>query len=174
MKQRQLSYRAIARQLGRSPSTVCRELQRNQMSEGIYLPHTAQLKMQQQRQSAKTAFEQISQEILAQVKARLHQYHNPQQIAGRLQREAQQTVSHETIYQMIYRDYERLEGYAQYLRQSHIRWQKRETKQCKRGIIPHRVGIEQRSSIAEEKTQIGHWEGNTIIGRNHMGAIAPM
>jgi IS30 family transposase len=34
------------------------------------------------------------------------------------------------------------------------------------------VGIEQRPSIASAKTQIGHWEGDTIIGGNHLGAIA--
>ena len=39
-------------------------------------------------------------------------------------------------------------------------------------MIPNRIGIEQRPSIAAEKTQIGHWEGDTIIGGNHLGAIA--
>ena len=36
----------------------------------------------------------------------------------------------------------------------------------------NRVGIEDRPAIAEEKTEIGHWEGDTIIGGNHLGAIA--
>ena len=36
----------------------------------------------------------------------------------------------------------------------------------------NRVGIEARPAIAEEKTEIGHWEGDTIIGGNHLGAIA--
>jgi IS30 family transposase len=172
LKQQQLSNRSIARHLGRSASTISRELQRNQTAEGIYLPDTAHMKMQQRRQAAKTPFSSISSACIAQLKARLQQYHSPQQIAGRLKREGQPSVSHETIYQMIYRNYEGMGLYAQYLRQSPIRRQKRGSKQSKRGVIPNRIGIEQRPSIAAEKTQIGHWEGDTIIGGNHLGAIA--
>lgn len=172
LKQQQFSNRAIARQLGRSASTIARELQRNQMAEGMYLPDSAQVKMQQRRQAAKKQFGSIPSSCIAQIKARLQQYHSPQQIAGRLKREGQPTASHETIYQMIYRDYEGMGSYARYLRQSQIRRQKRRGKQGKRGMIPNRIGIEQRPSIVAEKTQIGHWEGDTIIGGNHLGAIA--
>ena len=73
---------------------------------------------------------------------------------------------------MIYHNYEGMGAYAQSLRQSHIRRQKRKSQRSKRGLIPNRVGIEMRPSIAEEKRQIGHWEGDTIIGGNHLGAIA--
>jgi transposase, IS30 family len=128
--------------------------------------------MQQRRQRAKTAFEQLSPATVSQIKARLKQYHSPQQIAGRLKREGQPTVSHETIYQMIYYDYAGMRVYARYLRQFHIRRQKRKSQRSKRGLIPNRVGIEMRPSIAEEKRQIGHWEGDTIVGANHLGAIA--
>jgi IS30 family transposase len=138
----------------------------------MYLPDTAQAKTQQRRQSAKTAFIGIPNESIVAVKAGLQQSHSPEQIAGRLKQQGQPTVSHETIYQMIYRDYQGMGGYAVYLRQSHLKRQKRSSKQSKRGVIPNRVGIEQRPSIAEEKTQIGHWEGDTIIGANHLGAIA--
>lgn len=172
LKQEQFSNRVIARHLGRSPSTICRELKRNQSQAEIYLPDTAQVKMQQRRQAAKTPFSSIPGSCIAQVKARLQQYHSPQQIAGRLKREGQPVASYETIYQMIYQNYEDMGLYAQYLRQSHIRRQKRSSKQSKRGMIPSRIGIEQRPSIAAEKTQIGHWEGDTIIGGNHLGAIA--
>ncbi len=172
LQQQHLSNRKIARQLGRSPSTIARELQRNQTAVGVYLPDSAQGKMQQRRKAAKTTFGSITPECIIQVKLRLEQYHSPEQIAGRLKREGKPTVSHETIYQMIYQDYAGMGTYARYLRQSHIRRQKRGAKQGKRGVIPNRIGIEQRPSIATEKTQIGHWEGDTIIGGNHLGAIA--
>jgi len=172
LKQNQLSNRAIARQLRRAPSTISRELARNQSHEGLYLPDTAHLKMQQRRQAAKSSFEGIASECIAQVKARLQEYHSPQQIAGRLQREGMPTVSHETIYQMIYQDYQGMGIYAQNLRHSHRQRQRRGQQQQKRGVIPNRVGIEQRPAIADQKTEIGHWEGDTIIGGNHLGAIA--
>lgn len=172
LKQKQLSHRAIARQLGRSPSTIACELKRNGNGEGTYLPDTAQAKMQQRREVSKTAFVGIANECIIQVKAGLQQYHSPEQIAGRLQQQGQASVSHETIYQMIYQDYQGMGRYGVYLRQSHIKRQKRSSKLQKRGVIPHRVGIEQRPSIADEKRQIGHWEGDTMIGGNHQGAIA--
>ena len=37
----------------------------------------------------------------------------------------------------------------------------------KRGQIPHRVGIEEGPAIVETSTQIGHWEGDTVIGADH-------
>ncbi len=172
LQQKQLSIRSIARHLGRSASTICRELQRNQTVEGIYLPDTAQHQMQTRRQGAKNQFEQISLTTVSQVKLSLKQYHSPEQIAGRLKREGQPTVSHETIYRMIYHNYEGMGAYVQYLRQSHIRRRKRKSQRSKRGLIANRVGIEMRPSIAEEKRQIGHWEGDTIVGGNHLGAIA--
>lgn len=132
----------------------------------------AQHQMQTRRQGAKNQFEQIALTTVTQVKIRLKQYHSPEQIAGQLKREGQPTVSHETIYQMNYHNYEGMGAYAQYLRQSHIRRQKRKSQRSKRGLIANRVRIEMRSSIAEEKRQIGHWEGDTIIGGNQLGAIA--
>jgi len=89
--------RSIARHLGRSPSTICRELQRNQTVKGVYLPDTAQHQMQTRRQGAKNQFEQITLTTVTQVKIRLKQCHSPKQIAGRLKPEEQPTVSHETI-----------------------------------------------------------------------------
>lgn len=168
----QLSIRGIARQMGRSHSTISRELRRNQSKDGLYLPDTAQVQRQQRRQAAKTAFQSVGDECLEQVKARLQQYHSPQQIAGRLKYQGQSGVSHESIYQMIYQNYKGMGRYSRFLRHSHIKRQHRGSSRQKRGLIPNRVGIEQRPAIAEAKTQLGHWESDTIVGANHLGAIA--
>lgn len=176
----QLSIRGIARQMGRSHSTISRELRRNQSQDGFYLPDTAQVQMLQRRQSSKSAFQNVGEACIEQIKARLQQYHSPAQIAGRLKYQSQQSVSHESIYQMIYQNYQGMGQYARFLRQAHIKRQHRGRSRRKRGLIPiHlrwgealRVGIEQRPTIADAKTQLGHWEGDTIIGANHRGAIA--
>lgn len=76
------------------------------------------------------------------------------------------------MYQMIYQNHADMGAYRRYLRHSHIQRQHRAAKRQKRGLIPHQVGIEQRPAIAEQKSEIGHWEGDTIIGGNHLGAIA--
>jgi IS30 family transposase len=167
-----MSVRAIARKLGRSHSTLLRELRRNQTPERLYLPDSAQAQMQQRRSEARTAFQSFPSRCIEQIKTRLRQYHSPEQIAGRLKWEGQMQVSHESIYQMIYQDHEGMASYGQYLRQSHIKRQHRTGVHHKRGLIRNRVGIEHRPLIAEAKTEIGHWEGDTIIGGNHLGAIA--
>jgi IS30 family transposase len=41
----------------------------------------------------------------------------------------------------------------------------------KRGAILGRVGIENRPAIADQKTEIGHWESDTMIGVNHLGVL---
>lgn len=168
----QLSIRGIACQMGRSHSTISRELRRNQNHGGIYLPDTAQVQMQQRRQASKPTFQSISGECIEQIKVRLQQYHSPEQIAGRLKYEAQQGVSHESIYQMIYQNHAGMGHYSKFLRRCHIKRQHRGSRRQKRGLIPNRVGIEQRPAIAGAKTQLGHWEGDTIVGANHLGAIA--
>lgn len=167
-----LSLRAIATQMGRSHSTICRELKRNQSEDQMYLPDSAQVQQQVRRQQAKQPFVGISEVCLSRIKAQLRQYHSPEQIAGSLKLKGLEWVSHETIYQMIYQNHADLGSYRRYLRQAHIKWQHRTGKRQKRGLIPNRVGIEQRPAIAEQKSEIGHWEGDTIIGGNHLGAIA--
>jgi transposase, IS30 family len=166
-----LSMRAIARQLGRDQSTISRELARNKSEGGHYLPDSAQQKMQVRRQQSKTAFSCVSEICISEIKARLKLYHSPEQIAGRLKREGRVQISHETIYQMIYADYEGLKDYQKYLRQGRGKRRKRGGCNSKRGQIPGRIGIEHRPAIADAKTEIGHWESDTIIGGNHHGVI---
>jgi IS30 family transposase len=166
-----LSMRAIARQLGRDQSTISRELARNRSEGGHYLPDSAQQKMQVRRQQSKTAFSCVSEICIFEIKQRLKQYHSPEQIAGRLKREGQAQISHETIYQMIYADHEGLKDYQKYLRQGRGKRRKRGGCNSKRGKISGRVGIEHRPAIADAKTEIGHWESDTMIGGNHHGVI---
>ncbi|MGH2415573.1 MAG: IS30 family transposase [Microcystaceae cyanobacterium] len=166
-----LSLRAIALELGRNQSTLSRELARNQTDGGIYLPDRAQQKMAQRRSQSKTTFSSISEECVAEIKARLQQYHSPEQIAGRLRREGSSLLSHETIYQMIYANHEGMADYQQYLRQRRGKRRKRGGSNSKRGQIPGRVGIEHRPAIADAKLEIGHWESDTMIGGNHSGVI---
>ena len=166
-----LSLRAIAKQMGRNQSTLSRELQRNQVSSDIYLPDTAQPKTLSRRQQSKTAFSGISEACLHQIKQRLEQYHSPEQIAGRLKRAGQEYVSHETIYKMIYCNYQSLGQYQKYLRLCRGCRRRRGSRKSSRGQIPGRIGIEHRPEIANQKTQMGHWESDTVIGGNHNGIL---
>ena len=100
-----LSQRQMAVWLGCYQSTISRELRRNQSSLGCYLPDTAQAESETRRKNAKQPFKNISESALELVKEGLKDYHSPEQIAGRLKKAGQESLSHETIYQMIYQNY---------------------------------------------------------------------
>jgi IS30 family transposase len=87
-----------------------------------------------------------------------------------MKHEGLESVSYETIYQMIYADHQGLGKYKQYLRQKQKQRRRKGVKQ-NRGRIPGRVGIEHRDEIADLKTEIGHWESDTVIGSNHAGVV---
>ena len=123
------------------------------------------------RKDSKKKFNNITDWILHEVKTRLKDYHSPEQISGKLKKEGGEWISYETIYQMIYQNYQGLGIYQRYLRQGRKKRKKRGSLQGKRGSIPNRVGIEQRPAIAGEKKELGHWESDTMIGGNHLGVL---
>jgi transposase, IS30 family len=166
-----LTMEVIASKMKRSKSTISRELRRNCLDGSLYLPDSAQLKMQTRREQSKQKFQSISPATVERVKHRLAQYHSPEQLAGRMKREGFDCMSHETIYQMIYANHQGLGDYQHYLRQGRNKRRRRTQPHQKRSPIPARVGIEQRPTIAAEKVEIGHWEGDTVIGANHTGIV---
>jgi transposase, IS30 family len=166
----ELSISKIALEMNRSQSTISRELKRNSSNEGFYLPDTAQKMMENRRQESKEKFESIDTEAINKIKEYLKLSYSPEQLSGRIIKENGKSISYETIYQMIYADHQGLGKYKKYLRQKQKRRRRKNAKQ-KRGVIPNRIGIENRPKIADLKIDIGHWEGDTVIGSNHDGAI---
>jgi IS30 family transposase len=166
-----LSQRQLAALIGCHQSTVSRELQRNRSALGVYLPDTAQDKSEERRKNAKRPFENLTESIVSEVKEGLRKYHSPEQIAGRLKKEGKEVPSHETLYQMIYQNYQGCGEYRKYLRRGRKKRKRRGELKSKRGGIPGRVGIENRPTIADKKTESGHWESDTIIGGNHLGVL---
>jgi IS30 family transposase len=125
-----LSQRQMAVWLGCHQSTIARELRRNQSSLGCYLPDTAQAQSETRRKNAKQPFKNVSKATLELVKKGLKDYHSPEQIAGRLKKAGQESLSHETIYQMIYQNYRDCGKYQEYLRgqtrkKKESRWRKK-------------------------------------------------
>src|SRR5438477_12607503 len=97
------SLRFIARRLRRNPSTVLRELQRNDTRAGTYLPHKAQELSVKRWRSAHQRERLSDPEIREYVQTKLQARWSPELIAGRLKRERpEKRISHEAIYQWIY------------------------------------------------------------------------
>lgn len=161
----------IAKQIGVDKSTITRELRRNVSGRG-YRPQFAH-RQTLARRVAKVKL-RISQETQAEVEDKLiNDQWSPEQISGRRALDHLQKVSVEWIYQHIYKD--KQAGGELY---KHLRCQKKRRSRygsyTKRGGLKNQVSIEQRSSIVDEKRRIGDWEVDTIIGKNHQGAIVTM
>lgn len=161
----------IALQLGKDVASIGRELKRNKpelLTENDYLPVYANKKALERRKKAQSVKKEWTEECLDEVRRRLSATEDPDQISKRMKMEGKEVPSHETIYQMIYENRHGMGIYAEMLRRKRKKRQKRGLKKQKRSLIPNRVGIEERPKIDGK----GFWEGDTIIGRNHKGAIA--
>lgn len=162
------SQSEIAKAIGVHRATVCRELKRNCGKRG-YRAQQAHQFAQTRRKKVKT---RIRAEDWALVEENLRQDWSPEQISGRMQK-AGIRISHEHIYQYVYAD-KRVGGSLW----THLRCQKKRRKRAggrdRRGIIPGRVSIEQRPKVAEKRARLGDWEGDTIIGQRHKGALLTM
>ncbi len=166
------SQHSIAKALGRSPSTLSRELRRNKGERG-WRPRQAQIKaitrlVVRGSTNAKRASEAAWEDAKYHLQ---HDQWSPEQIAGRLAHEGQATISHETIYQRILVD--KKSGGVLY---THLRCKKKRKKRygsarSLRGAIPNRVDIDQRPAIVESRKRIGDWEGDTVIGSHSGGAV---
>ena len=166
-----LSISEIGRRLNRNKSTISRELSRNRDERTRwYLPDTADAMMKARRKQAKVRFQKFSAKTISEVKQRLEQHHSPEQLAGRMKQDGLDKISYETIYLMIYANHQEMGIYQQYLRQKQ-KQRRRKGRHQKRGGIPNRIGIENRPKIADLKTEIGHWESDTVIGCNHTGIV---
>lgn len=157
----------MAEILGVHKSSISRELQRNSGGRG-YRPKQAQ-RFALERRTARVK-PRLSPADWARVDALIGEDWSPEQISGRLLEEGRQPVSHEWIYQHIYAD-KRAGG----ILHTHLRCRKKRRKRYgsydRRGQIPDRVSIEKRPDVVEQRRRIGDWEGDTIIGKGHRGAL---
>ena len=163
------TQRQIAREIGRSPSTISRELRRNQGIDG-YQAETAQRVADRRRREARKRHKRLP-ELIAWVEARLRDDWSPEQIAGSARAMGYPLVSHEWIYRHIERDQKAGGDLYKHLRHRRKRYRKRYGSQERRGRIIDRVGIDERPAIVEERSRIGDWEGDTVRGKGQSALV---
>lgn len=162
----------IAAELKVDKGTISRELKRNSGKRG-WRPKQAQEKSVARRQACKSAGK-FSSEDFTQVEVLIREKLSPEQVSGRMAFENTLKISHETIYTYVYAD--KRAGGDLWL---HLRCQKRSRKryasgQERRGMLKNRVSIDDRPEIVDLKERIGDWEGDTVIGKNHKGAMVTL
>src|SRR5580658_1214839 len=161
---------AIARLLGVHRSTISREIKRNSENKN-YLSWQAHEKARKRRGLCKG---KMTPSVAAIIDEKLHLQWSPEQISGWLKIQEQERVSHETIYKYIWNDKRKGGSLYRQLRHNGKKYNKRSKGTAGRGCIPNRVDIDQRPAIVEEKSRIGDWELDTIIGADHDGAVVSM
>lgn len=160
----------IAEELGKHPSTISRELQRNRGQRGYRPRQAAELAQARRQQKQRRRLTAANWQT---VNALLEQEWSPEQVSGSLRVTKQLHVSHEWIYQHIYADKAAGGGLHLHLRCQKLR-RKRYGKRDRRGQLANRRSIDERPAIVTEKTRVGDWEADTIIGKNHQQAIVSL
>ena len=179
------SIRQIAARLGRSPSTISRELARNTDRTG---PHRGQYRASSAhvlaygRASRPKLAKLVTNQVLRdRVQAELTKRYSPEQIAGRLREDypdqPEMWVSTETIYQSLYvqsRGALRRE-LTRCLRTGRaMRIPNRQGARRKNRVLPDMVNISERPAEALDRAVPGHWEGDLIIGKANASAIGTL
>jgi IS30 family transposase len=171
MKQQGFKQVEIAMAIGRDKSVISREIKRNlDKRSGSYNVDLAQRKYDQ-RQKNKPKNIRFTQEVRLFVDSLLMDDYSPEQISGRAKLDGHQCVSHERIYQYVWQDKKKGGDLHLHLRHRGRKYRKRGAAKDNRGIIKNRVDIEKRPKIVDEKIRFGDCEIDTIIGKNHKGAL---
>jgi len=171
MKQHGFKQVEIAMVIGKDKSVISRELRRNcDKRNGSYNFDLAQRKYDQ-RQETKPKKNRFTEEVKQLVDGMLLNDYSPEQIAGRAKLNGNQCVSHERIYQYVWQDKKKGGNLHFHLRHKGRKYRKRGAAKDKRGIIKNRVDIEERPKIVDEKIRFGDCEIDTVIGKNHKGAL---
>ena len=177
-KAENISLRAMARRLGRAPSTLMRELRRNAAAHGGYGAMTAQACRALRRQASRPGPKLAPDSVLwGVVRHFLDQKWSPEEISATLKRafpeDRDRHVSHETIYNAIYA-YPRGELRRQLiacLRQGRAKRLPRSRGTDRRGQIPDMVSIHVRPPEVNDRLMPGHWEGDLIKGAGNRSAV---
>lgn len=166
------SQNKIAASLGRSQGALSREINRNKGQRGYR--HKQAHAFAQQRQKEKPKAVKLTDAIKQRISDDIRSDWSPEQVAGRLEKEGIIKLHPETIYQFILDDKRNGGTLCNHLRHQKKTYRKRYGSNHNRTGIPNRVGIEKRPEIANNRERVGDWEADTIIGKNHKGAIVTM
>jgi IS30 family transposase len=164
------NQKKIANELKVHPSTICRELKRNNDEVRGYSAELAQVKSTKKHKE-KNKRSSMTKIIEKYIRAKLKEDWSPEQISGRLQRDKNISIHHETIYQFIYKNKSNGGLLYKYLRHKNKRYHKRSKEYQSRGTIIGRIMIDKRPKEVENKSRIGDWEIDTVVGKNHKGFL---
>jgi len=175
------SIREIAKCLKRHHSTISRELRRNGMNKKTY--SVAQAQVDRNIKASQVGVKRKivpGRKLFHLIKHQLIDLRwSPEQISNRLKIDSKSTrwrVSHETIYQFIYSLDDQVEKqlWITSLRRKKKKRGPTKSIRGKQSKIPNRISIHNRPDHIKNRNEIGHWEGDLIIGKDHKSAIGTL
>ena len=166
------SLREIAKELKRSPSTISREISRLSQNTHTYSASRFRCRCMPQTKTRAQGKRKIKELLKKLIDYFLGKRWSPEQISCYLKAnlsDPSMRISHESIYQYIYFQV----GHKGKELRSHLRRRKkvrgrRNSAQEKRGKIKNAVSIHERPKDIKERKVVGHWEGDLIIGKDHI------
>jgi IS30 family transposase len=171
------SIRSIAERLGRSAGSVSREIRKNQTPVWErYAPRLAEVRAQEQRKSRGRLERLKSVAVREYVASHLKQGWSPEQIAGCIETDIGETISHEAIYQYVYAQVHRggngyirsgKEDLRPFLARRHKKRARKGMRKGQRIFRASGISIEDRPKIVARRSRVGDWEGDSIESRAH-------
>ena len=157
------SARAIARDLGRAPSSIGREVARNRRADGGYRAFTACERTHARRRRSRRN-SHFGEQEWSLVEELIALDWSPEQVAGWLRRHELLAISYETIYVHVWRDKRAGGKLWRHMRQAGKKRRKRYGAHDSRGRLAGKRHISERPAEVEARTVVGHWEIDTVKG----------
>ena len=169
-----MSLRQIAKVLCRAASTISREYKRNATRyDGKYRAQRAQAYAVRRRRQGR-AGSRFGPERYEQVDRLLRRRWSPEQVAGVLRRRVRGQMSRSTIYRHLHRDKAAGGDLWRHMRGMTKKWRKRYRSQDWRGTLRGKRLIDDRPKAAHSRSRIGHWEADTVIGKDGRNCVLTM
>jgi len=167
---RGLSQRKIAFNLSRSVSSISEEIKRNNWKGNYEAIHAQSMAIKRKIKAGyRPPFR--SARTYVYVLEKLKEGWSPEQISGRLKVEFGINLHWETIYRFIYSSKNKDKRLWEYLPLKRKKRAKKYGRKTTRVRIPNRVAIHLRPKEIELRTSFGHWEGDSIIGKQIKGRV---
>jgi len=170
LKRAGLSNNDCSKQIGIDKSNIGREIKRYEDEDGIYRGLKAHKKYLENRKKSKVKYRKIQNnpKLKRRIRYRLKKKDSPEQIAGRINRKAnQQIISYETIYQWIFNEEPHLKQHLRYIGKKGKYRRKRGTQAREKAREQAKIKrIDERPDIVETRGRLGDLEGDTIIGKD--------
>ena len=167
------SRREIGKLLGKSHSTISREVRRNRsriLRKPCYFASQAETKAKKRKVLAGKRQRLKNPEIRRYVTKKLKISWSPEQIAGRIRLDCPGLrISYESIYQFIYQEAWSLFGFlARKHKRRRLRFNHRKPQQLP---IPCRTPITERPEAVNQRLDFGHWEADSMVSKQSLAAV---